>query len=752
MPPLYPTHVTPGALSRPVMTPFAGTDKDSVPTRMTGNRIDGIDEVEVSATGDALLERGDDLLRADRIVYRRVGDEVLADGNVRLDSPDATVTGSRLHLRMNESRGAFELPAYILRRQLVPMFDQREQGLAATGEMTKRQAVIASGAADRLEFLGANQYRLENASYSTCAPARRDWELKVDSLDLDYDSDVATARHATVRFKETPVIYLPWLSFPLSNQRKSGFLSPTYGTTSNSGIELSMPWYWNIAPNMDATITPRHMIKRGTQIITEFRYLKNAYRGQVHVEYLPNDALARRDRGAYSLVHSHDLGHGFSAAVDFNGVSDDNYSSDLSSRVDLVSRGNLLRQGVLSYNGSWYGATLNVQTYQTLQGLDKPYQRLPQLSVTANRYDLPLGLNFGLNAEYVNFDHPEKLLAKRTTLYPQLSLPLATSSFWLTPKIGLHSARYQLDRQYRLAVGDPFRTVSATQERTVPITSIDGGFVMERVMNWFGQPTVLTLEPRAFYLYVPVRDQRDIPVFDTGITGFSYSQMFAENRYSGGDRIGDANQLTLVFTSRLLDPDSGEEYLRASFGQQQYFSKQRVALPDETIRTARRTDILTSITGRLRADIHADFGWRYNPREGRAEQLAVGGSYRPAAGKVINAGYRFARDKLGQIDVSVQWPLSGKWHGVGRYNYSTKDRRAVKIIGGLEYDAGCWIGRLVVQRLATIADRPTSALFVQLELNDFFSIGSNPLELLKRNIPGYGTIDQSVADPVFGAH
>jgi LPS-assembly protein len=227
--------------------------------------------------------------------------------------------------------------------------------------------------------------------------------------------------------------------------------------------------------------------------------------------------------------------------------------------------------------------------------------------------------------------------------------------------------------------------------------------------------------------------------------------MFSENRYAGGDRIGDANQLTLAVTSRLIDPTGGEELLRATLGTRYYFSNQsdQVFLPGEAIRTERKADILAAFIGQILPKTYADFAWQYNPRDSLTERFAVGGRYRPAAGKIFNAGYRYDRNNLDQIDVSAQWPIAGGWHGVGRYNYSLEERRIIETIAGLEYNAGCWVGRAVVQRIATIANQPNDAFFFQLELNDFSKIGSNPLDLLKRNIPGYGLINQPTADPVF---
>jgi LPS-assembly protein len=761
LPPLYSAHVAAGAIPHPSTTPFSATDKSSAPTYVTARHMSGVSEIEMVAEGDAVLERAGDTLRADRLIYRQADDEVEAIGNVHLTAPDSIITGTRLRMRMEESTGEFEAPVYTIRSQpkAVPEPALTLSGLAAvtasgnvlatTGRMILPPPVTGSGAAEQLEFMGEDQYRLKNATYSTCAPGQRDWEVAVDELNLDYNSEIGKARNALVTFKGVPVLYSPWMSFALNNQRKSGFLTPTIGSTSKSGLEVAAPWYWNIAPNMDATITPRALSRRGLQLNTEFRYLDHTYNGQVRAEYLPDDKQAKRDRYGYTIVHNQNIGRGFSGTLNVNGVSDDDYYSDLSTRIATISQGNLLRQGVLNYGGPWYSAALNVQTYQTLQDLAKPYQRLPQLTLAANRYDLPLGLVFNLHSEYVDFDHPTKVLARRTTLYPQLSLPFATAAFWVTPKLGIHYTRYQFDGQER-PDASAWRNVDADQSRSVPIFSVDGGFAMERDTDWFGQSLVQTLEPRAYYVYVPDRDRVVLPhVFDTGLVGFNYANMFRENRYAGGDRIGDANELTLAVTSRLLDPASGGELLRATLGTRYYFTDQQITLPGETRRNERKADILMALTGQVLPKTYADIGWQYNPRDGHTEMLTVGGRYRPAAGKIINAAYRYDRDAFKQIDVSGQWPLFGGWHAVGRYNYSLKESRVIESIAGLEYNAGCWVSRVVVQRLATIADRPTSALFFQLELNDFSRIGSNPLDLLKRNIPGYGMINQPTADPVF---
>lgn len=765
--PLYSAHVAAGLipdatlrLTRRLPADRSQGSDEPGPTFVVADDIRGINDREVVATGAVELRKLGTSLEADRLTYWQQEDEVDAVGNVRLTRDQDQMSGPRLRMKMEESTGFFESPAYSITRS--------SKAVQATGPVLPgssdvaptqgqyRPPITGYGSAERIDFEGENQFRLTRATYSTCGPGSDPaWYADVGEMRLDYDAERGEANDATVRFKGFPIFYAPWMSFSLNNQRKSGFLAPTFGSTSKSGLEFTVPFYWNIAPNMDATIAPRLLSRRGAQWNTELRYLDHGYFGQARFEYLPNDHLANRRRSGYSISHTHsNLGDGFSGSLDLNGVSDDTYFSDLSTRVSTVSQGNLLRKGQLNYSGSWWSASLTSQSYQTLQDpasgtlIPTPYKRLPQFTLRAARPDLPYGAVATFGGEFVNFGHPTQVLGRRTTLYPQVAMPIEWTAFSLTPKIGLHSTSYSLERQ---GAGVPDRIT-----RNVPIASLDGTVVFERETELFGRRLNQTLEPRLYYLYVPKRDQNQIPNFDTAIADINFAQIFSENRYSGGDRIADANQLTAAVTSRLVDPDSGAELLRGTLGQVHYFTTQHVTLRRadgtlETPRTSRAADLLAALSGQVARGVWFDTGWQYNPRDGRTERINMGGRYQPEPGKVLNAGYRYSRDSLGQIDLSGQWPVGGGWYGVGRYNYSTKDHRIIESVGGLEFDGGCWVGRFVVQRLATLANRASTAVFVQLELNGFSRIGSNPLEILKRNIPGYGRINQPTADPVFAS-
>lgn len=747
--PTYSAHAAAGALPEPrlkatqLLTPVIGDEPR--PSFLVADRIHGRNDVEMIAEGDSELRKIGTILTSDKLTYWHLDDEVEALGNVRLQKEQDVFTGPKLRLQVEDNVGFFEKPNYSLRRAQV-VKDTRPLDLLETDEPLPLHRIIDShGDAERLEFKGEGLYKVSKATYSTCAPGRRDWYAEVDELDLDYNREVAEGSHGKVVFMGVPILYSPWLSFSLNNNRKSGFLPPSFGTTNTSGGEASIPWYWNIAPNMDATITPRVMSKRGTQLNTDVRYLDHYYSGTTRLEYLPSDRAYGKSRHGYSVVHNQNLGYGFGAALNLNGVSDDTYYKDLSSPVSNVGNTYLLRQGTLSYGATWWSATLTSQRYQVLQDpsapVGEPYRRTPQLNVAANRYDLPLGGAFNFTGEYVKFGHPTSVIGQRTIMYPQLSLPMQTSWLRVVPKVGVHATRYQLERQ---GAGVP-----DDQKRQLPIFSVDGSVVFERETEFFGKDMIHTLEPRLFYLYVPNRNQGNIPVFDTGITDFNFATAFAENRYSGGDRIADANQMTAAVTSRVIDPASGAEVIRGLIGQRYYFTTQHVTLPDETARTGRTADLLAALSGRLMPKTYIDTGLQYNPRDQATERLNAAVRFQPEVGKVLNAGYRYTRTQLGQVDVSGQWPIWGGWHGVGRYNFSTKDRRLIESVAGLEYDAGCWAVRLVARRIATQTQKATTSIFVQLELNGFSRLGSNPLDVLKRNVPGYGAVNQQLtSDPM----
>ena len=698
------------------------------PVTISADRMEGYANQETSASGNAELRQENVSINADRLLYLYATDEVQASGGVRLARDGDRMNGTGLRLRVHDNIGQFDHADYEFSRP-------GRSGFAP---------VSARGTADVIKLEGKDKYHLENATFTTCKPGDNDWYLQAGELDLDMTRDLGVARRGKLVFKDTPIVYVPWVDFPLHNQRKSGLLPPTIGSSTKSGVEISTPYYLNLAPNRDLTITPRELSKRGLMLTAQLRYVGLGYDGTASFERLDNDRVANISRFATIIQHNQKFSSNLSGYLNINKVSDDNYFRDLSNRINLTSQTTLPRDGMLTYNGGWWIATARAQRFQTLQDptnpvpVVEPYGRVPQFTLNGTR-QYGGGVDLALASEFVKFNHPTEVMGSRLTLYPSVSLPLIVPGAYLTPKLGFHSTAYNLER-------NPVDTPE-TMRRALPIASVDSGLTFERDSTFFGQKFRQTLEPRLYYLYVPFRDQSKIPLFDTAPADFNYAQIFSENLFSGGDRIADANQLTLAATSRILSPTNGQEVIKGTVGQRLYFKDQQVTLNDATpARTAKTSDFLAAVSGHISRNWTLDSALEYDPHQNFFQRLGIAARYEPETAKVLNLGYRFTRDSLNQVDVSAQWPLGRGWYGVGRYNYSLRDDRMIESLGGFEYNAGCWIGRIVLHRFATATGSFSSGVFVQLELNGFSRIGSNPLETLKRNIPGYGRLNQTRPD------
>lgn len=720
------------------LSEYVERNPQSRATLIAGDELTGTTDEVMRAIGSAELRKPGTSLTADDIEYQPPTDELVATGNVRLVRGEDVVEGPSLRYKLGRGEGVFDKPRYTIRRNL------------QTGENLR--TTTGRGEASIMEFLSDSRVRMENATYSTCGPDNPDWYAQADTLNLNFDSEVGDGRNGTIIFKGVPVLYSPWLDFSLNNRRKSGFLTPTFGVTNRTGFDLLLPYYWNIAPNMDATFAARILGTRGLMFSNEFRYLDHDYSGKLRLDYLPSDRIAERDRYAFSFQHQQRITRRLSTTVDINRVSDENYYTDLGTRLAITSVSYLPRTGNLTYSGDWWSVSAGATEYQALANRPSIYQQIPSVTLNAYRADLPAGMAFRLSGNFTEFriDDLSRDEGRRTWMYPQLLLPMQTSFFSFTPKVGVHLTQYDLTRG----------TANAGQRdslsRAVPIFSVDTSTVFEREADMFGQGMVQTLEPRFYYLYAPYRNQSDFPVFDTALADFNFAQIFSENVFSGQDRIADANQLTAAAVSRFIDPKDGAERARLAFGQRIYFADQDVTLPNGQRRTGSIASTLAAVSGELLPDTWVDAAVQYNTDLSQTERYSVAARWNPREAHVLNTAYRFRRSTttgvsdIRDIDVSAQWPITNRWYGVARHNYSIAERRLVEGLAGVEYNGGCWIGRLVFQRIATNVSRTRTALFFQLELSDFSRIGSNPLDALKRSIPGYGQINQSAADPIFG--
>jgi LPS-assembly protein len=671
----------------------------------------------LEATGAAELRRDGQLFRADHLIFLQESNELFADGAVRIEEKSGALTGPSLKFNLDNNTGEMAQPSFTFTDSKV------------------------RGKAEVLHIEGKQQFTFEGASYTSCPPGNDDWLLKMGELELDRNTQIGTAYNARIEFMGVPFLYTPWMNFPLNDQRRSGLLGPTLGSTSKGGREISVPFYWNIAPNYDATLTPRIIEKRGILYDNEFRYMGNSYAGKIDYGALQSDKLANQDRSHSSLFHTQNFGGGVTGLLNLNEASDDAYFRDLSSIPSIAVQKHLVREGAVFYGGGWWTASARAQSYQTLQDplapVPLPYRRLPQVNVGAQ--GVAGGAIGALNAEYVEFVHPTLLNGSRVVLYPSVAYPLLNDpAYYLTPKLGLHSTQY--------ALGENNTGAESTYNRSVPIFSLDSGMTVERDFKMYEQEYVQTLEPRIFYVNIPYRDQDMLPVFDTAPSAFSFMQMFTENRFIGSDRIGDAEQITMALTSRLLDADNGNERLRVAIGER--FSKQtpRVILGVPTS-TTNQSDVLLSVGGRMTNTISLDSLEQYNRNESRTEMFAATARYKPEAGKVFNLGYRYTFNPdpaliLKQLDVSTQWLLSGHWHMVAQTKYSLQEKRAVEALAGLEYYHDCWALRFVAQQFVTSTLESSTTFFIQLELNEMLRVGTDPLSALKLSVPGYTVLSE----------
>jgi LPS-assembly protein len=706
--------------------------KEQLPVFLEADRVQGHAEKEVEAIGTVRLRRRGNVVHADRLRYGQPLDEVNAEGSVRIERGPDVVEGTRLQYNLETERGFMDKPSYLLHKS-------RE----LDGQVQFFQETDGRGNAERLMFEGPNQYRAERAQYTSCGPGNDDWYLRARELYIDKGRDVGEARDASIVFMGVPIFYSPYLSFSLHQERKSGFITPHYGSTDKGGAEFTLPYYWNIAPHRDLTLSPRLMTRRGVLLHNDFRYLDQNYTGNLRADVLPeDDARNGQQRWAYNLQHRHTLPSGWFGHLNLQKVSDDTYFTDLSTQIAATSQVLLPREGAVGRYGSW-GGTGNyafsglVQRWQTLQAdplalVTPPYNRQPQLTLNAAYPEVFRNSDLDFYAHYVGFDHATLINGRRALAYPSLSLPLQTPYAYFTPKAGLNVTRYQLDSPVGFAD-------QAT--RTLPILSVDSAVVFERPARIGGTSFLQTLEPRVYYLNIPFRDQSRIPIFDSGLQDINMATIFSENQFAGWDRINDANQVTYGVTSRLIASQSGAQVISGAVAQRYYFETQQVTLPGVPVRTSTSSDLLAAVSGTIAPHWTADAGWQYSTNFSQTQKFNIGTRYQPQPGKVLNLSYRETLNVLRQTDISTQWPIAQRWTALARWNYSLLDKRTLEGLVGAEYNGDCWALRVVAHRFAVATQQASTTLFVQLELNGVSRIGSNPIDTLKSNIGGYARVD-----------
>ena len=731
-------------------------DANKPPTFIFGDRVSGRPDLETVLDGNAEVRRGTKALHADRIEFYQPDDTLKARGKVRISSDGNRFSGTELTIKLDTFEGVFEQPSY--------------RFLSNGG----------NGSARRIDFINDKVLIARDADFTTCersneASWQPAWVMTASSFKFDQEEETGTATGAVLRFKGVPILAFPSLSFPLSDKRKSGLLPPTFNVDNVSGLMVEQPYYFNIAPNRDATLTPVIMSKRGIGLGGEYRFLERDYAGRLRANYMPNDKLRGTDRWSYSLqqngIFKTDmpaLGN-VSFGLNLNRVSDNNFWQDYPRNNATLTQRLLANDVTASWSKGYFSSSVRALRWQTLQDplspIVPPYDRLPQLTAAYTRSNVPIagqtGFDWSASGDFTRFSGDRALTlqpnANRAVAIARLSRPWITPGWYITPKVQLHATSYKFDT--------PLANADVTATRVVPTFSLDSGLQFERSTSYFGRNFTQTLEPRAFYVRTPYRDQSLLPNYDSGLNDFNFATVFTENSFVGNDRISDANLLTLGATSRLINPETGAEAVRFGVAQRLRFADQRVTLPGGLPVTDRISDILFGTTINWQPQWTFDGTVQYNPKLGVSERSTFGARYNPGHYRVISAALRRQRDVSSSVDVGWQWPVNDLWgdkgqdlgagrgqgggrtYAVGRLNYSLQDKKLVDGVLGFEYDGCCWIARVVLQRSQNTLAASTTRILFQLELVGFSRLGVNPLQVLKTNIPRYEFLRDQVTAP-----
>ena len=700
--------------SCPVPAPSFWPELRSLPPEVVEIEADEIEAIRgelVRAQGDVRVFADGRRLDAEHIDYRVPTQTVDAREWARLYDGEFLVEADSGQYRIDDETGAFEDIDYWLRSRR------------------------ARGSADDAAQDGPGRVRLHGGSFTTCPEGDDSWWLYADRIRLDQESGRGHGHNVTLRFLNAPIFYTPYINFPIDDRRQSGILTPSAGYSSRSGLDVAVPWYWNIAPNYDATITPRLLSRRGLMLDTEWRYLRPRMSGQIDLTALPGDRVANEDRYLARLQHRASLAPGLSLRVDATDVSDQNYFQDFGSDAFSSSTVVVERRADLIYSRPGIRLSGRVQDFQSLDPTlapgREPYRRLPQILLEAGE-SRESGLFWDLRSELVQFDRRDSVTGLRVDVEPELGFRHDAGGYFVEPRVALRYTGYDLD--------DVPAEVDSRPTRSIPRVSVDSGLILER---WLEDGSLQTLEPRVYYGYVPFRDQDDIPRFDTSEREFSFDSLFTTRRFVGADRVGDTHQVTTALTSRVIDPRTGSERLSLSAGQITYLEDRRVRLrPRDPPLRGNRSDLAAEALARFGRSWQAQTSVIFDTDRDRARLATLGIAYTPHDRARLNLGYRLREDRIEQTDVSGFWPLSDRLQAIGRWNYSLLDEQTIELLGGLEYRTCCYGLRVALRRhLTDIEGEYNDSIFFQLTLDGLTRLDTGLEDLLREGITGYETID-----------
>jgi len=696
LPPCPPTKSA-GGPAVPATPATVAAPTANEPVHVLADRYTAYGQDRIVLEGHVTIVRGNQRVHADRVEFDRHANTLNAEGHVRLETTRGDI---------------FRSPTAFLHLD-------DDTGYTGEGEYYI-EINHGRGHAHKVIFEGKGRLRLRAVQFSTCPTGKRDWYLSFGELELNQNTDTGIAHNAVLHVKGVPMMYLPYMSFPLSARRQSGFLIPDLGSSDSVGSYLALPYYLNLAPNYDATLTPRWMSRRGLQLQTEFRYLTPDMQGVAEVDALPNDAVTNTGRYSAHITHQQQFNSHLGLDADVNWVSDIDYVNDFSNNLALTSASFLPQNLTLNYrNGDWKMAAL-LSRYQPVDRniltSNYPYERLPQLTVDMQPTEVDGRLNYDLTGSATVFRHEDasKPTGERLTLNPAVSLPLRRDFGFIVPRVSLdHSSYYQ-------------QSNGANGGFTVPVASVDSGLYFERKVG-NGDKWTQTLEPRLFYLYAPYVDQTTLPVYDTSIPLFTFDSLFRENRFVGGDRMGDTNQITAAVTTRLIDKATGSEAVTASLGQIYYLADRRVVLPGASPDIAAQSDI----AGELTAWLGRHWFWRgsllWDPSRTVAAAHSEYLQYHPGKDRIFTLAYGYQQGIQEVADASAEWPLGHTWTVFGHSQYSLRDKRNLDTSLGFEYHSCCWSLRMVGSRRVDQSAQETSAIAIQMVFRGLGGVESGTL-------------------------
>lgn len=686
------------------------------PLLLDAERPSDPNRIEVSSDGAEVNSAGDAVLSGK--VKVRQGDRVMTAEDARYDAAKQSF----------EVGGTVEYRDPLLRLSGESGTWSPTTGGTFGGAQFEIPSRPARGSADEITLQPDGRLGLKRVEYTSCPLGNRDWFLRADRIDIDQKEQQGTGRNVRLEFKGVPLLYSPVISFPVGDARKTGFLFPTFGSSSRNGFELAAPWYWNIAPNYDATLTPGIMSKRGATLGAQFRYLLGRSRGQIDADLVPSDEQTGTDRSLLRFTHTTDFAQRLRFEANVANASDSAWFEDFGLGPEGTSVLFLERVARLTYLDTHWRAVGLVQQFQTIDqtitDADRPYARLPQV-VVRGRWGGSLGPGFTFRGEAVRFDREEGVTGSRFDLEPTVSWAWRRPGMFVVPSAGFRATSYSLEDQ---------TTPDSSPTRTAPIATLDAGLVFERT----GSRTLQTLEPRVLYTYIPYREQSDIPLFDTGLPDLNLVQLFRPERYVGGDRLGDANQVALGATTRLVEAASGRQLVEATLGQIYYFERPRVQLPGEPVQRTSTSDLIAQVMVSAYRNWNVQLGQQWNTQENRSVRSEIRVQYAPGGERVANLGYRFRRGLLEQVDGSFSWPLKDAWSLFARQVYSLRDKKSIESLAGLQYQACCWRVRIVGRRyVSDRTGRQDTGVTLQLELNGLSNVTESASAFLERSIRGY---------------